>query len=155
MKEVELELSSPDIVSKAQRVAELSEGIHLAELQFKEKHSIHRGKVKEMEADMERELACIRSRKETRNLQVELRENFEANTIEYWHEGRIVASRAMEASDRQAEMDLHAFHQNFAGGAADDPTAAFNEEVPIDAEFQEEKPAGINLALIPSEGSRV
>ena len=103
-REIAFELTQEDIVKKAIHVGEVSQEIEREEASLKALVKERKTEIGVLEKDVHDTLSTILARREVRNVECEVRKNFEGNAIEYIFEDKVVDSRPMDADDRQLEL---------------------------------------------------
>lgn len=103
-KEIEFTLTAEEIIEKAHELTN-----HHAQIQDLEKelrgHKKRLGDaIKTNKDEVSRICRVIESGKEIRLTDCEYEKDFDTNEVRYYHNGVLVDSRAMEASERQKEM---------------------------------------------------
>lgn len=147
-REIDFELTQEEIVKKATHVGEVSQKIQLEEANLKALVKERKGVIAALEKDVNETLSVILARREVRNVEVEVRKNYEGNAVEYVHEGRVVDSRPMEADDRQMELVKGGLDD---GSGPDDEE--FDDEGGPDDDGGEALPLAAQAeALTPPEG---
>lgn len=109
-KEIAFPLTVMQTAEKAQQMAELDGEIQKLEYEKKEFDAVQGEKIKERYLRLRAIAKVVRDKKEVRLASVVMRKSFETNTVEFWHaeDGKVwgmVEERAMEASERQLELD--------------------------------------------------
>lgn len=142
-REIEFELTREEIAKKAERIAELSMAISVEQDRFLGERTTHKALVKSLELDIDKELAAVRSRKETRMVMCDVVRNFDANSIEYYSEGKLMLTRAMDSSERQQEL-------SGVDPGAGDPQEPQDDDFPEDGD-EEDDPDDGEEAPIPEK----
>lgn len=103
-KEVWFELTTEEVVTRAQRVAEIRKEVDKVEEEKKKATGGFKAQINVLESEQDRLLQTIRANGENRTVECEVERDFYANKVLYKHGGKVVEERAMNFEERQMEM---------------------------------------------------
>lgn len=132
MKKLDFDLTDEEISEKAQSVSEKWIYIGQQKAKLKEIKGQYNERIKKAEDEIDRLTEQIVEGKQEKEVEATQVKNYDDNTVEFWYEGEMKASRSMEEKDRQQDLD-------------EQKTALRNEAKKRKTESQEKKRKGLKV----------
>lgn len=99
-------LTATEKAAKGEAAGNVSEEFKALDAKWKVVRSDYGGKLKGFQSKITKLLEEIHQGEERREVECTEVKNFEKNTVEFWHKGKVADTREMTPDDRQSEMKI-------------------------------------------------